>query len=69
MKGRRDFIKKGVLGTAGIAMGSLGLSAKSYASVMGANDRGDIVGSLTGDHCSHAVVWHRAAELSAATEY
>ena len=25
---------------------------------------GDIVGSLTGDHCSHAVVWHRAAESS-----
>jgi predicted dehydrogenase len=39
MTKRRDFIKKSALGTAGIAMGGLGLSAKSYASILGANDR------------------------------
>jgi predicted dehydrogenase len=39
MTKRRDFIKTGVMGTAGIAIGGLGLSAKSYNSVIGANDR------------------------------
>lgn len=39
MTKRRDFIKTGVLGTAGIAIGGIGLSAKSYNSVIGANDR------------------------------
>jgi predicted dehydrogenase len=36
---RRDFIKTGVVGTAGITIGGLGFSAKSYAAVKGANDR------------------------------
>jgi predicted dehydrogenase len=39
MTQRRDFIKKSVLGTAGISIGAMGFSAKSYASIMGANDR------------------------------
>lgn len=39
MTKRRDFIKKSALGTAGIAIGGLGLSARSYSSVIGANDR------------------------------
>src|SRR5210317_1395658 len=39
MTKRRDFIKKSVLGTAGITIGGLGFSAKSYASIIGANDR------------------------------
>jgi predicted dehydrogenase len=39
MTKRRDFIKKSVLGTAGIAIGGLGFSSKSYASIIGANDR------------------------------
>jgi predicted dehydrogenase len=39
MTQRRDFIKKSVLGTAGITMAGMGLSAKSYASIMGANNR------------------------------
>jgi len=39
MTKRRDFIKTGVMGTAGIAIGGLSLSAKSYNSVIGANDR------------------------------
>jgi predicted dehydrogenase len=58
MKGRRDFIKKGVLGTAGIAMGSLGLSAKSYASVMGANDRVNVaVVGINGRGTAHISGW------------
>ncbi len=36
---RRDFIKKSVVGTAGIAIGGTGFSAKSYASIIGANER------------------------------
>lgn len=39
MTHRRDFIKKSVLGTAGITIGGMGFSAKSYASILGANDR------------------------------
>src|SRR5690606_19747983 len=39
MTKRRDFIKKSVMGTAGIAVGGLGLSAKSYGSIIGSNDR------------------------------
>jgi predicted dehydrogenase len=36
---RREFIKKSVIGTAGIAIGGIGFSAKSYASISGANER------------------------------
>jgi predicted dehydrogenase len=39
MTKRRDFIKKSVLGTAGIAIGGMGFSSGSYASIVGANDR------------------------------
>lgn len=39
MTQRRDFIKKSLVGTAGIAIGGMGLSAKSYASIIGANER------------------------------
>ena len=39
MTKRRDFIKKSVLGTAGIAIGGMGLSSKSYSSIIGANDK------------------------------
>jgi predicted dehydrogenase len=39
MSNRRDFIKKSALGTASIAIGGMGLSPKTYASVIGANDR------------------------------
>jgi predicted dehydrogenase len=39
MTKRRDFIKKSVAGTGAIAIGGMGLSAKSYASIIGANDR------------------------------
>jgi len=46
MTKRRDFIKKSVLGTAGIAIGGLGFSAKSYASIIGANER--IIAAVVG---------------------
>lgn len=36
---RRTFIQKSAIGTAGIAMGGIALSAKSYASIIGANER------------------------------
>ena len=39
MSNRREFIKKSALTTAGIAVGGMTLSAKSYRNVQGANDR------------------------------
>lgn len=36
---RRDFLKTLAAGTTGLAIGGLGFSAKSYARIMGANDR------------------------------
>ncbi len=39
MTKRRDFIKKSALGTAGIVIGGMGFSSKSYAQIIGANER------------------------------
>ena len=39
MTNRRDFIKKSALGTAGIAIGGMGFSTRSYGAIQGANDR------------------------------
>ena len=39
MTKRREFIKKSLVGSAGIAIGGMGFSAKSFASIIGANDR------------------------------
>jgi predicted dehydrogenase len=39
MTARRDFIRNSLAGTAGIAIGGIGFSAKSYASIIGANER------------------------------
>ena len=36
---RRKFIKDAALGTAGISLAATGMSAKSYSSILGANDR------------------------------
>ena len=38
---RRDFLKKVTAGAAGIAVGgsAMGMSAKSYSKIIGANDR------------------------------
>jgi hypothetical protein len=38
-KSRREFVRKVAMGTAGITMGGLGLSAKSYGNIIGANSR------------------------------
>ncbi|WP_018615910.1 Gfo/Idh/MocA family protein [Segetibacter koreensis] len=54
MEKRRDFIKKGIMGTAGIAIGGMGFSTKSYASILGANDRMNIaVVGIRGRGVSH----------------
>jgi len=39
MTNRRDFIKKSALGTAGITIGGMAFSSKSYNSIIGANER------------------------------
>jgi predicted dehydrogenase len=39
MTKRRDFIKKTALGSAGIVIGGMGLSAQAYRSIPGSNDR------------------------------
>ncbi|MGE4587139.1 MAG: Gfo/Idh/MocA family protein [Mangrovibacterium sp.] len=39
MDTRRSFIKKSALGAAGITMAGMGMSAKSYGSIIGANNR------------------------------
>lgn len=36
---RRDFIKNSAIGTAGISIGAMGFTAKSYAAIKGANER------------------------------
>src|SRR5450759_4725636 len=46
MTKRRDFIKKSAMGTAGIVIGGMGFSAKSYASIIGANER--IIAAVVG---------------------
>ncbi len=46
MTKRRDFFKKSVLGSAGITIGGMGFSSKSYASIIGANDR--IIAAVVG---------------------
>jgi len=46
MTKRRDFIKKSILGTAGITIGGMGFSPKSYASIIGSNER--IVAAVIG---------------------
>jgi predicted dehydrogenase len=42
MTARRDFIRKSLAGTSAITLGGMGLSAKSYSSIMGANERVNI---------------------------
>lgn len=39
MTNRREFIKKGTLTAAGITFGGIGFSARTYRSIIGANDR------------------------------
>ena len=39
MTKRRDFIKNSIIGTTGLAIGGMGFSSKSYAAIIGANER------------------------------
>lgn len=58
MTKRREFIKKSIMGTAGIAIGGMGLSAKSYASIMGSNERINIaVIGIRGQGKTHIDRW------------
>jgi predicted dehydrogenase len=58
MTERRDFIKKSLLGTAGIAVAGMGLSAKSYGSILGANERINIaVIGIRGQGGNHINQW------------
>lgn len=58
MTKRRDFIKQSVMGTAGLAIGGLGFSAKSYASIIGSNDRINIaVVGIRGQGKTHIDRW------------
>ena len=58
MTKRREFIKKSVLGTAGIAMAGMSMSAKSYASIIGANERINVaVIGIRGQGSNHIDQW------------
>lgn len=51
---RREFIKKAGFGTAGIAIGGMGFSARSYGSIIGANNRLNIAAiGIRGQGRSH----------------
>ena len=55
---RRDFIKKSTLGAAGIAIGGMGFSAKSYSSIVGANERINLaVIGIGGRGTAHINAW------------
>jgi predicted dehydrogenase len=67
MTKRREFLKQSALGTAGIAIGGLGLNANIYSAIVGANERINIaligirnqgsvhINALCGLHKSHNV--------------
>jgi predicted dehydrogenase len=58
MTKRRDFIKKSVFGTAGIAIGGIGFGTKSYESIIGSNDRINVaVIGLRSRGSSHIDEW------------
>lgn len=58
MTKRREFIKKSIMGTAGIAIGGMGFSSGSYASIIGSNDRINVaVIGIRGQGGSHINNW------------
>ncbi|MEP7257719.1 MAG: Gfo/Idh/MocA family oxidoreductase, partial [Flavitalea sp.] len=58
MTERRSFIKQSILGTAGVAIGGMGFSAKSYASIIGANARLNVaVIGIRGQGSAHINNW------------
>lgn len=55
---RREFIKKSILGSAGIALAGMSMSAKSYASILGANERINMaVIGIRGQGSNHINQW------------
>lgn len=62
---RRDTLKKLAAGAAGVTLGSMGLTAKSYASIRGANDRINVcVIGVRGQGFGHLRRWAGMAEES-----
>src|SRR5688500_4419070 len=60
MTSRRDFIKTGLTGSAGIAIGGLGFSASSYARIKGSNERINVAVVGTGAQGKgHISTWCR----------
>lgn len=58
MTKRRDFIKTGILGAAGIAIGGRGFSARSYKSIIGSNERINLaVVGIRGQGGTHINSW------------
>lgn len=58
MTKRRDFIKTGVLGAAGLAIGGRGFSARSYESIIGSNERINLaVVGIRGQGGTHISNW------------
>jgi len=58
MSKRRQFIKQSLKGTAGLAIGGIGFSAKSYASIVGANARLQVaVIGIRGQGAAHIDNW------------
>src|SRR4030095_11114992 len=55
---RRDFIKNTALGTAGMAIGGITFDAKSYRSIIGANERLNVaVIGIRGQGTAHIHNW------------
>ena len=58
MTKRREFIKRSILGTAGIAIGGVGFSTRSYSSIVGSNDRINLaVIGIRGQGGTHIDSW------------
>src|SRR5688572_32960684 len=58
MSKRRDFIKKSLLGTAGLAIGGMNLNARTYRSIIGANERINVaVIGIRGQGTAHIHNW------------
>jgi predicted dehydrogenase len=63
MTKRREFIKTGIIGTAGIAIGGMGFSSKSYASIVGSNERINVaVTGIRGQGGTHINSWCALSE-------
>ena len=65
MEKRREFIRKSILGTAGITIGGAGFSPKSYDSIIGANDRINLAAiGLGGRGGAHVSSWCALKDVS-----